>query len=181
MSVMLQIGGFGGFSFTDLLSQLESWGFFAYMLPFLLIFALIYAIITSINIFKENKGAAAIVAIAVGLLSLQFNVVPQFFSTIFPNLGVGLSILLAALVLAGVFISEEEKAFRWILFGTGALIFLVVVVASLSSWQFAGSWEWRGWWANYGGIILFLLIITGVVVAVTVAGRHGATAAKPKT
>lgn len=174
MSVMLEIGGFGGFSFVDLLNQLEAWGFFSYMLPFLLIFAVIYAILTNINIFKENKGAAAIVGIAIGLLSLQFNVVPDFFSAIFPNLGVGLSILLAALVLAGVFIPNEDgkgKTFGWILFGTGAIIWLVVVISSLSNWQFAGSWEWRGWWASYGGIILFLLMIAGVIVAVTVAGR----------
>jgi hypothetical protein len=170
LGVMLQFGGFGGFNFADMLNQFEQMGFFRYVLPFLLIFALIYALTSQIPLFKENKGAAVIVALAVGLLSLQFDYVPAFFQAIFPNLGIGLSVLLAGLILAGAFISGEGS-FKWIFFGLGALIFLVVFLTSFSSYQFAGSWQWSGWWADYGGIILFLLMITGVIIAVTVASK----------
>lgn len=167
--VMLQwIGGFGGFSFTDLLNDLENMGFFAYILPFLLIFALVYAILSNIKIFTENKGATAIVALASGLLALQFDKVPAFFQIIFPNLGIALSVLLAALILAGAFIGDAKgDTFKWILFGLGGLTFLIVVMSSFSEWSFFGT----GWWDSYGGILLFLLIIGGVIVAVVATGK----------
>jgi len=176
IGVMLQyVGGLGGYNFTDLLNQMEQMGFFAYVLPFLLIFAVLYALLVNVDLFSKNKGAAVIIALAAGLLSLQFDRVPAFFQEIFPNLGIALSIMLVAIVLAGAFISDFEggKAFRWIFFGLGGLVFLIVVLSSLSSYQFAGSFEWRGWWGNYGGIVLFLLMIAGVIIAVTVAGKKG--------
>lgn len=171
LGMMLQ--WFGGYGFADLLNQLEQYGFFQYVLPFLLIFAVVYAILTKIPVFIDNKGAAVVVAIAIGFLSLQLNFVPAFFQTIFPNLGIGLSILLAALILAGAFISSDDTSFKWIFFGLGALIFIFVVSASLSSYQFSGSWQWTGWWANYGGLVVFALILAGVIVAVVISNRTG--------
>ena len=174
LGVMLQyIGGFGGRTFGDLLNQLEQMDFFRLVLPFLLIFALVYAVLSNIKIFSDNKGASVIIALAVGLLALQFEIVPAFFQAIFPNLGIALSIMLAALILAGAFIGDEKSAFKWIFFGLGGIVFLIVTLTSLSSFQFAGSFEWSGWWANYGGIILFLLIVGGVITAVILASKKG--------
>lgn len=170
--VGLMLQWFGGYSFTDLLNEFEALGFFKYVLPFLLIFAVVYAILTKIPVFKDNKGASVIAALAVGFLALQWDVVPLFFETIFPNLGVGLSILLAALILAGAFISGTEKAFSWIFFGIGMVIFVFVLFASLSSYQFSGSYLWTGWWENYGGLIVFLLILAGVILAVVLSGME---------
>ena len=59
--------------------------FFEYILPFLLIFAVVYAILTKIHVFQDNKGAALVVAFAIGLLSLQLGVVSTFFQNIFPK------------------------------------------------------------------------------------------------
>ena len=162
--IMLQGAGLG---FQNLLSQLEDLGFFQYVLPFLLIFAVVYAILTRLKIFEENKGAALIVALAVGLLSLQLNFVPAFFQNIFPKFGIGLSILLVALILVGAFITDEEKTYKRIFFGLGALIFLVVVVTSLSDWQFVGSW----WWNQYGGLIITVVVIVGAVVGIVIASK----------
>ena len=173
LGLLMQWGGTfwgGGYTFVDLLQMMQQYGFFAYVLPFLLIFALIYAILVKIEIFKDNKGAAIIIAIAIGLLSLQFNYVTDFFSVIFPNLGIGLSLLLCAIILAGAFI-PGETSFKWIFFGLGAIIFLIVALVSFSNYRFQGSWEWTGWWNMYGGIVFFLLIFAGVIVAVVVANK----------
>lgn len=173
---MLQWGIWGGFNFTDLLNQLEGMGFFQYLLPFLLIFALVYALLGEIPVFRDKKGPALIIALSIGLLSLQWDKVPAFFQAVFPNLGIGLSILLIALLLAGAFIGGDStsSAFKWIFFGLGGLIFLIVALASLSDYQFSGSY----WWDQYAGLIIILLIIAGVIIAVLSGGGSSKTPSK---
>jgi hypothetical protein len=163
---MLAWGVGGGFSFGDFLQQLESFGFFQYILPFLLIFAVVYAILGEIPTFKEKKGPMLIIALAIGLLSLQLGYVSAFFQIIFPSLGIGLSILLVALILAGSFI-PGEGSYKWIFFGLGALIFLIITFSSLSGLNFVGSY----WWQDYMGMIIVGLIIAGVIVAVVLGGK----------
>lgn len=174
--ILLPWLGFGGFSFVDLLNELASFGFFAYILPLLLIFATVFAILSRIEIFKDNKGVNLIISLAIGFLALQFPQVPQFFAVIFSNLGIGIGIMLAALILAGVFITGENS-FKWIFFGIGGLIFIIITFASLSSWNYIGGFQWGWWWANYGGLILFLFLLIGVIVAVLMSQRNGGTPA----
>ncbi len=167
IGLMLQFANVDAGSF---LLQLEQLGFFQYILPFLLIFAVVYAILSRINVFETNKGAALVVALAVGLLSLQFNIVPAFFQIIFPNLGIGVSILLVGLILAGAFLpwSGEGSWIKYVFFGLGALIFFVVVLSSFASpYNFLGG----SWWQNYGGLIVVLLVIIGAVIGVILSGR----------
>ena len=165
LGVMLQWGGAG---FSDLLNQLETLGFFQYVLPFLLVFAVCYAILVTIHVFKDSKGAAVVVALAIGLLSLQFDIVPAFFQTIFPKFGMGLAVLLAALILGGAFITDDQKSYRWIFFGLGMLIFLVVIFTSFSDFQFIGSW----WWNQYAAMIITGLVVIGGVIAVIIASKR---------
>jgi len=168
--VMLQWSNFGA---QDWLNQLEGMGFFSYVLPFLLIFALVYAIATKLDIFEKNKGAAVLVAFAIGLLSLQLNWVSAFFQDVFPKFGVGLSLLLIALILAGAFINTttNKKAYSWIFFGLGALIFIIIGISSLSSIQFIGS----NWFQQYGALVIMVVIIAGAIVGVIVASKGDET------
>jgi hypothetical protein len=164
---MLQWGAYG---FSDLLNQLENLGFFQYILPFLLIFAVVYAVLLKIHVFVNNKGAAVVVAFAIGLLALQFDIVPAFFQTVFPSFGIGLAFLLIALILAGAFLPEgNNENYKWIFFGLGMLIFLIIAVTSLSDWQFAGSW----WWSQYGALIITFLVIAGAIIGIILAGKGG--------
>lgn len=175
LGVMLQWLGGGGFSFTNMMQYLDQWGFFTYFLPFLLIFALVYAITSQLKIFKENKGAGVIVALAIGFLSLVGGYVPTFFAQIIPKMGVGLSIMLAGLLIAGVFLMENEKgknAYPWIFLGLGGLVFFFVVFSSMSNWEFYGSGNWSLWWDQYAGLFIFLLIMIGVVVAVSLSNKN---------
>ncbi|MDD5700271.1 MAG: hypothetical protein PHH00_03745 [Candidatus Nanoarchaeia archaeon] len=118
-------GGIGGF-----LNGLENAGFFNYALPFLLIFALIFGILSKMKVFGENKGVMAIISLAVGLMALQFNVVPQFFSKIFPSLGIGLSIVLVLLIVAGFFMDPDKGGLKITFFVIAIIIALVVIVSS---------------------------------------------------
>lgn len=139
----LQFGAYGGYyggTFGNLLSQMEQAGFFAYILPFLLIFALVFGILTRTQIFKDNKAINAVIALVVGLLSLQFDFVPIFFSEIFPRLGVGLAIILALLILAGLFFDPRNKLINYSLLAVGVIIFLVVLIQTFG---------WVGWTSGF--------------------------------
>ncbi len=163
---------------------LQQWadiGIFSYVLPFLLIFAVIIAILDQLALFKENRGVSALIALSIALLSLQFDLVPQFFSIIFPKLGVGIAVLLVSLVLMGVFLthSTTQTWGNYVFFAIAAIIFLAVVFLSFQDYRWLDSW----WWRQYNAALiagLALLII--VIIAMTVprgggsgGGRHGLT------
>lgn len=173
---MLQL--FGGYGFQDLLNQLDQLGFFEYVLPFLLIFAVVYAILTKIEIFKQNKGASVVAALAIGLLALQLNFVPAFFKSVFPKFGIGLAVLLIALILGGAFIMDitgkGKEAHKWIFFGLGMLIFLIVVLTSFSDWRFTGT----GWWDQYAALVIAVVVIAGAIVGIILAGRERTSSGK---
>ncbi len=158
------------------LSDFESLGVFAYILPFILIFAVVYAILDKIPIFAGKKGINMVIALAVGLLALQFNVVAVFFGEIFPRAGIGLSVVIVALVLAGAFIDWSDGS-KWIFFGIGGLAFIIVTISSLSAYYSGGA---GGWWDTYGSAVIILLIVIGLVVAVMVS-RSGNGGSKGKS
>jgi len=155
----------GGGAIGDLLSQWEQLGFFSYLLPFLLIFALIFGILTQVKLFKENKAINAIIALVVGLMALQFDFVPRFFSEIFPRVGIGLAIILVILILAGLFIDPDKPGIMYTLLGVGVVIVAIVLIktAGALGWS-TGTW-WQESWPTIIGIILFLVIIAVIVGA----------------
>ena len=122
--VFLQVWGFSGGSFGSVLSQWEQLGVFSYVLPFLLIFALIFGILQRVKIFNESKGINAVIAVSTALMALQFNFVPVFFADIFPQLGIGLSVVLLGLILTGLF---TDSNLTWMGMGLGGIIFLVII------------------------------------------------------
>ena len=143
----------------------------------MLIFAVVYAILSLLPVFRDkdgkpvNRGAMVIIAISIGILALWSGYVSEFFQSIFPKFGIGVSILLVGLILAGAFISSEN-AFKWIFFGIGMLIFIVVAASSLGSMEFPGNWQWNSWWQSYGGLIVVALIVAAAIVAIVLAGRE---------
>lgn len=166
LDLFLQFGGFYGGGVGNILSYWEQAGIFSYVLPFLLIFAIVFGVLTKARFFSD-RTINAVLALVIGLLALQFDFVPVFFSEIFPRVGVGLSVLLALLVLSGLFLDPESKHLNWILLGAAFVIFLIVLFQTF---------EWVGWvpgfwlydlvynWPGIFAIIVFLVII-GVVVS----------------
>jgi len=161
----LQFGAYGGYyggTFGELLFQMEQAGFFAYVLPFLLIFALVFGVLTRTQIFKDNKAINAVIAFVVGLLALQFDFVPIFFSEIFPRLGIGLVIILALLILAGLFFDPKNKLINYSLLFVGVIIFFVVLIQT-AGWV---GWSSGFWWYDNWLRILVVVIIIGLLVAI---------------
>lgn len=161
MVVQAYYGLYGG-EIGNFLSILEQNGFFAYALPFLLIFALVYAILVKVKVFQDTKSIPGIIALTVGLMALQFEVVPQFFSVIFPKLGVGLAVLLVLLILGGMFMPRRT----WMnltLLGIAAIIIIIVLVQTADDLGWPAAYWWTANWPLVAGIVVFLIII-GVIV-----------------
>jgi len=157
-----------GGTIGSILSSWEQAGFFSYLLPFLLIFALIFGILNQIHLFKDSKAINAIIALVVGFMALQFPMVPQFFSEVFPRLGIGLAIILVILILAGIFIDPKTSGIMYVLLGIGVIITIVVLV------QTAGSLGWSSgsWWKeNWQLIVGVVFIITVIVIVVGVGSK----------
>ncbi len=165
-SATLFSGGFGG-----LLSSLESAGFFSYALPFLLIFALVFGILSRMGLFKENKAVTAIIALAVGLMSLQFNLVPQFFARIFPSFSIGLIIILVILILIGLFTDPSKPGIMYTLLAIAAVIAVVVVISN--SGLDIGTWIQNNLGNSAGGIIAAVIVCIGLAVIIGVFKKKG--------
>ena len=150
---------------TTITSVLNTWneiGIFSYVIPFLLIFAIVYAILDKTKILGgENRGILAIISVSVGLLSLQFDFVSEFFALIFPRFGIGLSLFLVLLIMIGFFFPKDQdgKKGQWI----GIVLGVGVVIWSLSSWKE---------WTNYGGFggwfteNIWALVVLGIIIAI---------------
>lgn len=121
---------FYGFSIGDLLNMWADMGVFAYLLPFLLIFALVYGILTQLEILGKNKGVNVTIALAMGLLALQFDYVSGFYASIFPYAGMGLAVLLVALIFLGLFAKPEDPKNRTIWLAIGGVILGIVIFSS---------------------------------------------------
>ncbi|MDP3026526.1 MAG: hypothetical protein Q8N63_02370 [Nanoarchaeota archaeon] len=151
---------------TNVLNVWADMGVFAYLLPFLLIFALIFGILSRTKMLGENKGVNAILAGAIGLMALQFDWVSNFFATVLPYAGIGLSILLLAFIFMGM-ISDDEKTSRWIFFAIGALIFLFVIGYAFYDFAWLGAYSGQDWIP----LLTLLLLIGGAVVWVVVSSK----------
>jgi len=157
----LQWGGFYGGDIGALLSYWEQIGFFSYVLPFLLIFALVFGILTKTKIFKDNKPVNAIIALVIGLLALQFNFVPMFFSEIFPRLGIGLAVILALIILVGLFAPSKNDAWtHWIFFGAASIVFIVVLVQTFGWLGWSNAYLWSYNWAQ----IISVAVVLGFII-----------------
>lgn len=159
---------FYGGGFGNLLNILSEAGFFQYVLPFLLIFALVYAILSRIKVFEENKKVNGVIALAVGLLSLQFETVPIFFSEIFPRLGVGLAVILVILILLGLFLPDEQQ--QWVhytLFGLVAIIVGVIIYKSLGVFGAGFTWSFSNFFSRYGPLliaVIFIIVVVSIIM-----------------
>ena len=169
--------GYYGGVIGDLVAQWNQMGFFSYVLPFLLIFAIVFGVLSKVKSFEDNKGVSAIIAVVVGLIAINTDFVPRFFSEIFPRLGVGLAILLAAVILLEFFMVGDEGWTKYIYFGIGVIIFLVILFNMSDDF----GWGYY-WWSEYWAVILGLAFIVAIIAIVMKPGKNNnaETWTKPK-
>lgn len=162
--VSLAWSGFGGGAMGNMFAQWEASGVFSYMLPFLLIFAVIFGILTKTRIFKESKAINGIIAFVVALMALQFNFVSVFFAEIFPRMGVGLIVILAAMILLGMFAPNKT----WVtiaFFMIGAVVLIVVLVNSGEAVGWSGVEFFKGILPDLLPWIIIIVAIAIVIIS----------------
>jgi len=154
------------YTITDILNDWAELGVFAYVLPFLMVFAIVYGILNKTGVLGKNKGVQATIGLVVGLMSLQFDIVSNFFASIFPYTGVGLAVLLVALILMGL-ISEENWA-RYIWLVLGGIIFFIVVFTALTdfSWFGGRAYIWNDVWP----MVIIGMVALGLIALVVFGG-----------
>jgi hypothetical protein len=154
---------------TEVLNIWNQIGVFSYVIPFLLIFAVVFAILKKTNILgSDNDGILAIISVSIGLLSLQFDFVSEFFAVIFPRFGIGISIFLVVLILVGFFIpSGDLKKYTWI----GYILAVGVIIWALSEWdKWTNYTGFGGWFSDNFWAIVVLGIIIAVIAVVVKSG-----------
>jgi hypothetical protein len=133
---------------------------------------MVFGILTRINVFKDNKAVNGIIALAVGLMALQFNFVSVFFAEIFPRLGIALSVILAVIILLGLFIDQETNWMMYFLFGVG----LIAVISVLINTGSAVGWSSASWWTENWqmiiGMIVFVLLVVLIITGVPSSSAH---------
>jgi hypothetical protein len=163
-----------GGQFGSLIDSLNQMGFFRYILPCLLIFALVYGILLKMKMFEKNS-INVIISLIVGLLAVVTNdTVPAFFAQIFPRLGIGLAVLLVALIILGLFLPNQAWM-GYVLFGVAAVTFLTILVQS--SADFSSSIVFS--WISDNWTWIFAIVFAIIVFALTVKDKT--TDKGPKT
>ena len=161
--IFLQVLGNYRGAIGNTLSRWEQMGFFDYVLPFLLIFALVFGLLTQIKIFKENKSINAIIALVVSLMALQFELVPLFFSELFPRVGIALSVLLTLIILVGLFFNtDDNQILNYGMLAVAVIIFLIILTKTTG---YLG-WYSGNWWYENRMLIITIGIILAIVIAV---------------
>lgn len=174
--IFLQSYSVNSGSIGNILNKWAEYGFFDYLLPFLIIFALINGLLNQTKLFQENKSVNAIIAVAVGLISLQFGFVSAFFSEIFPRLGVGLAIILVLLIVMGIFLPAEGWM-TYTLFGVGVIILAVILIQTAGALGWAGGSWWYENWQEVAWIVGFVVLL----IIIVNAGGESSKAKSPLT
>ena len=155
------------FAIQDLIFQWQLAGIFEYVLPFLLIFALVFGILTGTNILGDHRGVNLVIALVIGLMSLQLWFVRAFFTELFPRFAIGLAIMLVVVVLSGMFI--QGSAMKGWLIGfsiAGAVIGIVVILITFNQFRWFDSFFWQNnWGLIIGGVLMIIIIIAVFVTA----------------
>ncbi|MBM3200686.1 hypothetical protein FJZ53_07130 [Candidatus Woesearchaeota archaeon] len=105
--------------------QLESWGLYDVMLPFLLVFVLVFAILEKIQLFgRESKKFNAIIALVIGMLLVrggEQSYLVEFINRYLPNVSAVIVVFLGFMIILGLF-GVGAGAFRG-----GLMIFFIII------------------------------------------------------
>ncbi len=164
---------------SDIGTILQDWeymGIFEYVLPFVLVFALVFGILHKSRIIGDNRGVNMVIALAVAGLAITSLEFRSFFRVLFPYAGVGVAILLVGMIMVGLFVDfESEKWPRYVFYGIGLFIAVVIALSALSSYEvfFSSSW----WWQEYMSSIIVGAVVIGLILLVVLTvKKSGGTA-----
>jgi len=170
-------GGYYGYSmegFRSVIAQWSQFGVFDILLPLILIFAVVFAILEKINIFK-NRGVNLLIAMVVGFFTISNPYVSGFFMYLFSNLGLGIAIMLALIILLGVALKPDEATWKWVFGIVGGIIFLIVLAKSGAFQVLLGD-QFVFWLQQNSAFSILIVFVILAVIAVLTGFKKEQTA-----
>lgn len=156
------------FNFENIFVYLQQYGFYDFVLPFLLLFAVIFGILTYMKLFKDQKAVQVLIALVFGLLATRFPFYTDFVNFISPRLGVAIMILLLLLILIGLFTPERSGAIiGWISIAIAVIMVLVILGQASDFFDFFGGGSY--FTDELVGGLIFVALMIGVIVAIVTA------------
>ena len=150
------------------------------ILPFVLVFTIVFAILQKSKILGDGKKQIdAIVSLIFGLIVISFGNATGIILQLIPFLAVSLVIILVLLLLLGLFSAEGEffKNFpnwlKWVLVIGSVLAVVIAVVIVTDFWQTLNEWLFISDSSNLFANIIFIAIVVGAIIAVTVSSSKG--------
>lgn len=160
----------------DFLIQLEKFGLLDAALPFILIFAVIFTVTNKTKVLGEKRSIHTLVALVIALLVVLPHVlgtyppgqdVVNIINSALPNVSLVIVIIVAALILVGIFRPEKEGipfSGFFALLSVGTIIYIFGLSAGW--WQSAGSF---GFLSNpdIQALIVIVLVFALVIFLIT--------------
>jgi len=151
--------------FETVFLQWQGSGLFTIILPFFLIFTITFAVLQKIKLFGENKKVNVIIALVIGLVSLQSDYIIYSINNFLPNISLVLIVIVMALVLAGILFIGDEEGWPGVTGGLAAFFAVIGIVWALFfdniSQQFI-----LPWWLYISESAKATLLVIGVIVLV---------------
>ncbi|MCH7536196.1 MAG: hypothetical protein IH948_10735, partial [Bacteroidetes bacterium] len=103
----------------------------------------------------------------IALMALRLGFVSAFFTELFPRFAVGLVVLVVIVILAALFIPQEQVKGWFIGFAiAGVVIGIIVALLTFNTFYWFDSFFWQDYWGLViGGIILVIVIVAIFVTA----------------
>jgi hypothetical protein len=172
---------FGDVDFLSMVHDLEGTGFYEVVLPFLLIFTVIFAVLEKAKIFGQNsRRFNGVIALVSGFLMIRNDMLVEFMNDIIARFSVVLVVILAFLIIFGIFGSKTEQ---W---GKGFFAFFVIIALIAGIWILAdrmgyyditGETDFETFLEDHGGklliVCLFLLFLGIIFLGGNGAGNSG--------
>lgn len=165
---------------------LKDFGFYDVVLPFLLVFTIIFAILEKTKIFgtedkKPKKNIDAMIAFVIALFFVATTNLVAGTREFLPNVVVILITLMSFMMLVGFFYADKEFSFEQNKFWKVFLTVIFFIGITLLSWHafaptvFEDFWAGQGnfWSTTTGVTIIFLGIVVGTILFITVGGKKG--------
>lgn len=154
--------------------DLQSYGFYEYLLPFLLIFTIIFAMLEKTKIMgtennKPKTNIDSLLAIIIAFIVVIQTEIVMIINTYLSKMALLIIIVLIFLLLLGVFGANVSGGLSGWLLGLGFLISAVGVIWALSPDIGLGNWfsQYYMFTEADKAFLVMLLVIGGVIFLVT--------------
>lgn len=156
----------------EFLVNLEQFGLLDAVLPFILIFAVIFTVLRKTSVLGDRKNIHMLVALVIALLVVMPHVlgtyppgqdVVNIINTALPNVSLVIVIIVAALILVGIFIPNFSPGG-----GIGGVLAIISLGAVVYIFGIAGGWWSGGSFGFLSNPDLQVLIVIVLVFALVI-------------